>query len=164
MPSPLLRNSPIQYEPKLTNRFFLEFPQELGIEVWEVLTSGRPQITIEGTELPYFNTRFTVRTRYYFEDISITLMDFIAPSTSQQIMEWVRLHAEPFTGRMGYAAGYKKDLFLKQADPAGNEIEKWALYQTSITSATFGEENSYDSGDAQKVTIDIAMDYAELLY
>jgi hypothetical protein len=42
-------------------------------------------------------------------------------------MEWVRLHAESVTGRMGYAAGYKKDVDLEMLDPTGVAVEKWIL-------------------------------------
>jgi hypothetical protein len=39
-------------------------------------------------------------------------------------MEWGRLHAESLTGRMGYKAGYAKNILLKAVDPAGIEVEK----------------------------------------
>jgi hypothetical protein len=58
-------------------------------------------------------------------------------------MEWVRLHAESLTGRMGYAAGYKKNILLKAVDPTGVEVEKWTLEQCMITAIDFGE-NSYE--------------------
>jgi hypothetical protein len=42
-------------------------------------------------------------------------------------MEWVRLCAESVTGRMGYAAGYKKNVDLEMLDPTGVVVEKWIL-------------------------------------
>ena len=72
-------------------------------------------------------------------------------------MEWVRLHAESATGRMGYAVGYKKNLVLKALDPTGVEVEKWTLVGSMITNASF---DSYDYGDDEiaRVKINIQMD------
>jgi len=78
----------------------------------------------------------------------------IGPSTSQQLMEWVRLHVESLTGRMGYAAGYKKNIYLKALDPVGVEVEKWFLEQCMITSIDFGE-NSYDDDGLATVNVKI---------
>ena len=52
-------------------------------------------------------------------------------------MEWVRLHAESVTGRMGYAAGYKKDIDLEMLDPTGVAVEKWILQGVFLTSVDF---------------------------
>ena len=52
-------------------------------------------------------------------------------------MEWVRLTAESVTGRMGYAAGYKKDLDLEMLDPTGVAVEKWILQGTFLTDVNF---------------------------
>ena len=52
-------------------------------------------------------------------------------------MEWVRLTLESVTGRMGYAAGYKKDLDLEMLDPTGVAVEKWILQGTFLTDVNF---------------------------
>jgi hypothetical protein len=52
-------------------------------------------------------------------------------------MEWVRLHAESVTGRMGYAAGYKKDVDLEMLDPTGVAVEKWILQGCFLTNVDF---------------------------
>ena len=69
-------------------------------------------------------------------------------------MEWVRLHAESITGRMGYAAGYKKDIILYSLDPTGVEVEKWTLEQCQIVSIDFGD-NDYSSDDLTNITLEI---------
>ena len=125
--SELIRAIPFEYEPKLTNRFFAEFPSELGIEVWKIQKFKRPKMTIEHTDIPFVNEKNYVSTKYAWETMQIEFLDPIGPSTSQQLMEWVRLHAESLTGRMGYAAGYKKNIILKALDPTGVEVEKWFL-------------------------------------
>ena len=72
-------------------------------------------------------------------------------------MEWVRLHAESATGRMGYAIGYKKNLVLKALDPTGVEVEKWTLIGCIISSAKF-DDFDYGADDVAKVTITIQPD------
>lgn len=145
---------PINFEPKRNNRFYLEFPTELGIEVWKVREVKRPTMEINSVEIPYMNETNYVAGRYKWGSIDITLIDPIAPSASTQVMEWVRLHAESLTGRMGYAVGYKKDLILKALDPSSVEIEKWLLEQCMITNVDFGT-NSQDDDELQTVTITI---------
>lgn len=145
---------PINWEPKRNNRFYLEFPTEIGIEVWKVREVKRPSMEINSVEVPYMNERNYVAGRYKWNEIEIKLIDPIAPSTSTQVMEWVRLHAESLTARMGYAIGYKKDLVLKAVDPSGVEIEKWLLEQCMITNVDFGE-NAQDNDELQQVSITI---------
>jgi hypothetical protein len=148
---------PINFEPKRNNRFYLEFLDKdiMGIDqMWKVVDVKRPSMTIESVEIPYMNETNYVSGRYKWDEIDITFLDPIAPSTSTQMMEWIRLHAESLTGRMGYAVGYKKDLILKALDPAGVEIEKWLLEQCMITSIDFGT-NSQDDDKLQNVKIKV---------
>ena len=144
--SDMLLGVPMQYEPKRKNRFFAEFPDEIGIEVWKVRSFKRPSITIGKTEIPYMNQMTYVSGRYEFGEMDITFLDPIAPSTGNQIMEWFRLSSEALTGRQGYAAGYAKNIVLKELDPTGIEISKFFLEQCIITSIDFGENDHSDDG------------------
>jgi hypothetical protein len=78
-------------------------------------------------------------------------------------MEWVRLHAESVTGRMGYAAGYKKDLDLELLDPTGVAVEKWILQGCLITSVTFGTLG-YATDEIMGVDIKLQPDRCILVY
>lgn len=153
----MFRPVPIEQEPKRKNRFVLEFPTELGIESYLVQTSGKPSMEINPTEIPYMNTSTWVAGRYKWNTIEVKFIDVIGPSTTQKVMEWVRLHAESATGRMGYAVGYKKNLVLKALDPTGVEVEKWTLIGCMIQSVNFGD-NDYSSDDLAEVTITIQPD------
>jgi len=75
----------------------------------------------------------------------------------------VRLCAESVTGRMGYAAGYKKDTYLEMLDPTGVVVEKWKLEGTFLTSVDFG---SLGYSDDKVVTINanLRMDRCILIY
>jgi hypothetical protein len=159
----LLRGTPVQYELKRVNRFVLEFPSELNIETWLVQSSGRPKMDINKVPIEYMNTKFFVAGKYSFNEIDIEFIEPIGPSTGQKVMEWVRLHAEPLSGRMGYASSYKKDLILYDLDPTGAPVGKWVLSQCMITSADFGS-NNHGEDDLQKVKITIQPDWCEQEY
>jgi hypothetical protein len=83
------------------------------------------------------NTETYVSGSFKWGEITVKLRDPIGPSASQALMEWVRLHAESVTGRMGYAAGYKKDVDLEMLDPTGVAVEKWILQGCFLTNVDF---------------------------
>jgi hypothetical protein len=153
----MFRPVPVEQEPKRKNRFTLEFPSELGIESYNVKTSGKPSISINSIEIPYMNTKTFVAGSYKWNTIEVSFIDVIGPSTTQKIMEWIRLQVESTTGRMGYAMGYKKNLVLKALDPTGAEVEKWTLVGCFITEGSF-DDYDYGSDDLSSVKITIQPD------
>ena len=154
MAQELIRGVPFDFEPKRENRFYAEFADELGIEVWKVQTFKRPTMSINSVEIPFINETNYVAGKYKWETMDVTFIDTIGPSTTIQLMEWVRLHAESLTGRMGYAAGYKKNINLKALDPTGVEVEKWFIEQAQIVDVDFGT-NDHSSDELQKITVTI---------
>jgi hypothetical protein len=134
----LLMKMPIPYEPKRENRWILRFPSSLGINEWYVETTSRPKLTIAATEIQFLNTSTYVAGRFTWGELPVTFRDPIGPSASQAVMEWIRLCAESVTGRMGYAAGYKKNVDLEMLDPTGVVVEKWILEGTIITKVAWG--------------------------
>ena len=159
----LLMKMPIPYEPKRQNRFILRFPSSLGINEWFVESSSRPHIQIGSTEIQFLNTSTFVAGRFNWQPINVTFRDPIGPSAAQALMEWVRLHAESVTGRMGYAAGYKKDIDLEMLDPTGVVVEKWILYGTFLTDVNFNAL-AYNSEALATITAALRMDRCVLVY
>jgi hypothetical protein len=159
----LLMKMPIPYEPKRQNRFILRFPSTLGINEWFVESAARPHITIGSTEIQFLNTSTFVAGRFNWQPINVTFRDPIGPSAAQALMEWVRLHAESVTGRMGYAAGYKKDIDLEMLDPTGVVVEKWILYGTFLTDVNFNAL-SYSQDALANITASLRMDRCVLVY
>lgn len=159
----LLMKMPIPYEPKRQNRFILRFPSNLGINEWFVESTSRPHIQIVATEIPFLNTSTFVAGRFNWQTLNVTFRDPIGPSASQALMEWVRLHAESVTGRMGYAAGYKKDVDLEMLDPTGVVVEKWILYGTFLTDVNFNSL-SYSQDALATITATMRMDRCVLIY
>ena len=159
----LLMKMPIPYEPKRQNRFILRFPSSLGINEWFVESTKRPSIKINSTEIQFLNTSTFVASRFNWDEIPVTFRDPIGPSAAQALMEWVRLHAESVTGRMGYAAGYKKDIDLEMLDPTGVVVEKWILYGTFLTNVDFQTLN-YSQDGLATISCSLRPDRCVLIY
>ena len=145
----LLMKMPIPYEPKRQNRFIMRFPSTLGINEWFVESTARPKLTVGATEIQFLNTSTWVAGRFNWGEISVKFRDPIGLSASQALMEWVRLCAESVTGRMGYAAGYKKNIDLELLDPTGVVVEKWILEGAWLSSVDFGSLGYSTDGIAE---------------
>jgi hypothetical protein len=159
----LLMKMPIPYEPKRQNRFIMRFPSSLGINEWFVESTSRPKVKINSVEIPFLNTSTYVAGRFNWEEISVTFRDPIGPSAAQALMEWVRLHAESVTGRMGYAAGYKKNVDLEMLDPTGVVVEKWILEGCFLTNVDF-QGLSYSDDKIATIQANLRMDRCILVY
>lgn len=159
----LLMKMPVPYEPKRKNRFILRFPSSLGINEWFVESTSRPQITINPVAIPFLNTETYVAGKFNWNTINVTFRDPIGPSAAQALMEWVRLHAESVTGRMGYAAGYKKDIDLELLDPTGVVVEKWILQGTFLSDVNF-DSLSYGEDGLATITATLRPDRCILVY
>jgi len=159
----LLMKMPVPYEPKRVNRYILRFPSSLGINEWYVTTAKRPSATINAVEIPFLNTSTYVAGRFVWEEIPVTFRDPIGPSAAQALMEWFRLHAESVTGRMGYAAGYKKDIELEMLDPTGVVVEKWILQGTFLSKLDF-KELDYNNDALATIDASLRMDRCIQVY
>jgi hypothetical protein len=159
----LLMKMPVPYEPKRQNRFIMRFDSSLGINEWYVETASRPSLTVNATEIQFLNTSTYVAGRFTWGTINVKFRDPIGPSASQALMEWVRLCAESVTGRMGYAAGYKKDCYLEMLDPTGVVVEQWKLEGCFLTSVNF-DSLSYSSDALASISAVLRMDRCILIY
>lgn len=146
----LIRQAPIEYELLKNNRFEMIFPSDIGLESVWLKSAGKPKIKVNSIELPYMNTVYFVPGKVQWSPIDIEMIATIGPSSSQKLMEWVRLMYEALTGRMGYAKGYMKDLELNSLDPTGVNVESWKLRKCFVTDADFG---SLDMGNDDVQTI-----------
>jgi len=159
----LLMKMPVPYEPKKKNRFILRFPSSLGINEWYVSTTSRPSANIGSVEIPFLNTSTFVAGRFNWNTLNVTFKDPIGPSAAQALMEWFRLHAESVTGRMGYAAGYKKDIELDMLDPTGVVVEKWIIQGAFITDLNFNDL-SYSDEALADISVTLRPDRCILVY
>lgn len=141
----------------------MTFDSSLGINSWYVESTSRPQVSINSVPIPFLNTETYVAGRFTWNTLNVTFRDPIGPSASQALMEWVRLHAESVTGRMGYAAGYKKNINLEMLDPTGVAVEKWILQGTFLTDVNFDSLGYGDDGIAT-ITATLRPDRCILVY
>ena len=161
--SDLLIKAPVEYEPLRKNRFLLRFPSDLSIQEWWVQTAARPSIDQTVTEIPFLNTSNYVLGKYKWQTINITLIDPIGPSASQAVMEWVRLHSESVSGRQGYAAAYKRDLYLEMLDPTGTVVSQWILKSCMLGNVQFGDL-TYGDDSLVNITLTIQPQYCILSF
>ena len=161
--SDLLLKMPTHYEPLRKNRFVLRFPADLGIQEWYVASASRPGVSQTAKPIQFLNTETYVAGRYVWDTINVVLNDPIAPSATQAVMEWERLHSESVTGRQGYAAGYKRDVELCMLDPTGVVVQLWILKGCFIDNVKFGDVNYSDDGLTQ-ITLTLRPDYCILAY
>ena len=159
----LLMKMPIPYEPKRENRWILRFPSSLGINEWYVESTARPKLSIQSKEIEFLNTSTFVAGRFKWDPLSVKFRDPIGPSASQAVMEWIRLCAESVTGRMGYAAGYKKNVDLEMLDPTGVVVEKWILEGTFLLGYD-GGSLAYNSDNIAGISCQMQMDRCILVY
>jgi hypothetical protein len=64
---------------------------------------------------------------------------------------------------MGYAAGYKKDVYLEMLDPTGVVVEKWLLESCFLTNLNFGDL-AYDQDALANIDASLRMDRCILIY
>ena len=159
----LLMKMPVPYEPKRQNRFIVRFDSSLGINEWFVESAARPSIKVGATEIQFLNTSTYVAGRFNWDPITVKFRDPIGPSAAQALMEWVRLCAESVTGRMGYAAGYKKNVDIQMLDPTGVVVERWILQGTFLTDVNFGSLG-YSTDGLADITATLRMDRCVLVY
>jgi hypothetical protein len=159
----LLMKMPLPYEPKRQNRFIFRFPSTLGINEWFVESGARPSYKVNATEIQFLNTSTYVAGRFNWNPINVVFRDPIGPSASQALMEWVRLCTESVTGRMGYAAGYKKNVDLEMLDPTGVVVEKWILEGTFMETVNFGNL-AYNQDNLATITASLRMDRCVLIF
>jgi hypothetical protein len=135
-----------------------------GIDAFLVKSTDRPSFSIAEEMIPFINSKRYIAGRLTFNTISMNLHDPIAPSGAQQVMEWIRTHAESVSGRAGYADFYKRDLQLKLLDPVGTVVELWDIKGCFITDANFGNLDYSDDSGLMDISLTIRFDNCVLQY
>lgn len=117
---------PPALEPKRAHRWIIEWA---GINAFQCKTFGRPSGSFGEIVIDYINTKRYWQGKWEWKQLTLGLVDYIAPSAAQKCMEWIRLGYENVTGRAGYKEFYAaKNFKLKVLDPAGAVIERWDFF------------------------------------
>lgn len=151
---------PTKFQPIAKRQFLLAIE---GIDAFLVKTAARPTITTEEVAINWINSTRYVAGKTTFGTMAVTLHDAVAPSGSQQVMEWIRLCFESVTGRSGYADFYKRDIQLKMLDPLGTVIQLWDIKGAWVQEANFND-TTYEGSDQTEISLTIRFDNAVLMY
>lgn len=152
---------PNKFEPKRQNRWVFAIE---GLDAFLVKSTSRPSINIGATTINYINSQRHIAGKATWQDLTLELYDPIAPSGSQQVMEWVRTHHETVSGRAGYADFYKRDCQIKLLDPVGTVIELWDIKGCQLTSANFNSLSYDDEGTPLTISLGLKFDNCVLQY
>lgn len=151
---------PNKFEPKRGNRWIFAIE---GIDAFLMKSAARPTFTMASQKIQWINSERKIAGRATFSAMSVVLYDPIAPSGSQQVMEWIRTHHETVSGRAGYADFYKRDCQIKMLDPVGTVVELWDIKGAQLASATFNALD-YTQEGPMMINLSIEFDNCVLQY
>jgi hypothetical protein len=152
---------PNKFEPKRKFRWVLMLE---GIDAFLVKSTNRPSFQINEEPIPFINSKRYIAGRLTFGALNMTLHDPIAPSGAQQVMEWIRTHAESVSGRAGYADFYKRDLQLKLLDPIGTVVELWDMKGCFLTNVDYGSLDYNEDAGSMDIQLTMRFDNCVLQY
>lgn len=149
---------PTNFEPKRQNQYVLEIE---GIDSFLIKSANAlPTVTLDEKVIDWINMkRYLAGTKPVYNTMDVVLYDPINPSGAQLVDEWLRLHWEAITGRMGYSDFYKRDIVLKQLDPPGNVISRMEYGGCFLNAVNYGNEGQPDYAADEFVTIQLTVRY-----
>ena len=136
-----------------------------GIPAWTIKACARPQASIGKQTIDYLNIK-----RHYsdgkleWQDMPITLIDPINPSSAQAVTAWLKLHHQSTSGRAGYASMYKKNITIEILGPALQVVEMWQLYGCHINGTIDFGNLQYSATQMAQVSFSVSIDRAELIF
>lgn len=152
---------PTKFAPKMKRLFYFAIE---GIDAFLVKTAKRPSREAEEVPLNWLNSTRYIAGKSVWGELSVTLIDALDPSASQQVMEWLRSCSESITGRDGYPEFYKRDIQIRILDYVGNVVELWDIKGAFVKTADFGELSYEDGAAVQEITLGIRFDNCVLNY
>lgn len=148
-------------EPKQPQRFVMYIA---GIPTAIIKAVDRPNQSSAKVTVPHINVEKYVKGKTRWNPVKVTVLDYIAPSSMQMVMEWTRLAHESVTGRNGYSDMYYKDVTIKVIGPPGDVVEEWTLKGAWIESFENGTLDWSSDGEAMVINMTLAYNYAILQY
>lgn len=127
------------FEPKMKNRWLVNFPTELDIPSYVVSETQRPSVEIK--------RGFFGQKRMIHNPIRFKLLDPIDPSTSRSVAE--------FYNKFNQGKLKPFDYTLVLLDPTGSVIEHWDIKNCEILSMNFGELKY--GGQTEVVTLEMVV-------
>lgn len=157
-----MHNGSIDYEPQRTNNFIIEFPNAgLSTLKFAVKSVDGLGINISPIKVTYGNNSINYAGKPEYNDLSITIRDFIGLDTEQELMTWHNKVYDPKSQAIGFAAQYKQSGILREFAPNGTVLRGWNLYGCFPSNITLGNF-SYDDNSIREINATFLVDYAKL--
>lgn len=153
-------------EPKRQFRFLVNIG---GIPQWIIKTSGKPNFALGETIHPYLNHSFKFPGRVAWEDVSITLVDPVAPDASREMLNILLNSGYHFptdpndTSTVSKASAVNslgRVVIAQIGADEGDIIEEWELVNAWLKAVNFGTLD-YESDDLTSLELTISYDYAQ---
>lgn len=117
-----------------------------------------PKISAEPIELKHGNDRVKVAAAPTYEDLTITLYDTVGRDQLDILQSWFNKVFDKDKRTMGLVSAYKASGVLYMYSPDCSIIRAWDL--DGVWPKSFGTANefTYDSAEAQNITLDLSVD------
>lgn len=152
---------------KLTNRWTFRVDNICGgrsVEPHFVKVAGRPNWTVEETELNYLNAKTWIPGKVSWETINVQYYDVAGVADNLPLFNWlasVYEFSDPVRLRMGSSrADYTGRGILVLYDGCGEPLEQWVLNDLWPSAVNFGDNLDYAS--AEVATIDLTLRYSSV--
>lgn len=155
-------------EPQRRNHFQAEFyldnSEDQEIIRLSVAGGFLPNEGNEEIEMQWINESVWVAGRRTLQQGSMRIRDFVDRDTAGAIHRWRKLVYDPTTGKVGYAANYKKGGSILVFGPDGvSHVRRWKLYGCWPVSVDPGELN-YETNEIVVMTVALRFDRAVPLF
>ncbi len=119
---------------------------------------GTPKVSAEPIELKHGNDRVKVAAAPTFEDLTLTVYDTIGRDQIDVLQQWFGRIFNRESKLMGMVSDYKTNGTLYMYSPDCSLIRKWNLQGVWPKSFGMGSEFSFDSAEAQTITVELSVD------
>lgn len=128
-----------------------------------VMTSARPSLTIEETQIDHLNARTWIPGKASWEPITVTYMD-TAHEEMRSLYNWMATiynFSDPVNLNQGEKRDWNATGVLNMYDGCGTLLEGWELQNLWPTGINFG---TLDYGDSSIATIELSLRYSDVRY
>ena len=123
-----------------------------------VKSINAPKVTSEQITLKHGNDTVKVAAAPSYEDLSIQVHDTLGLDQINAIQKWYNRVFDYNTKLMGMVSNYKTSGILYMYSPDGSKKRQWVLEGVWPKSYGNGTDFSYESTEAQSVTLDLSVD------
>jgi len=151
------------YQPKRKNNWYVEFAGIDGIKTAMLKSSGLPSGSFNVIEVDYVNLKYYFPGKWSWDEIEMSLRDFVGDSTAQVIYDWWKSNMlNPETGKQGYGNLLKRSVDIYLMSPANEILEKWTLRGAFPFKVDWGDDLDYKEDGERTLNVTWRYDRAEL--